>query len=131
MEENKNNSNFNEIDELDYMENALHDLKSNFEDHESFSKGTDYIEENLWEKVERVGKKISFTKDIKALFKYFRDKDVPWYRKTIIVGALIYFILPIDTIPDFSPFIGYLDDLGVITAVLKYLGKEIIPYYEK
>jgi uncharacterized membrane protein YkvA (DUF1232 family) len=90
----------------------------------------DYVEENLWEKLERVGKKISFAKDILALVKYMRDPLVSWHRKAIVVAALIYFISPIDTIPDFAPLVGYLDDLGVITAVLKFLGHELIPYYD-
>jgi uncharacterized membrane protein YkvA (DUF1232 family) len=90
----------------------------------------DYVEENLWEKIERVGKKISFAKDILALVKYMRDPLVSWHRKAIVVAALIYFISPIDTIPDFAPLVGYLDDLGVITAVLKFLGHELIPYYD-
>ena len=90
----------------------------------------DYVEENLWEKLERVGKKISFAKDILALVKYMRDPLVSWHRKAIVVAGLIYFISPIDTIPDFAPLVGYLDDLGVITAVLKFLGHELIPYYD-
>lgn len=89
-----------------------------------------FVEENLWEKLERVGKKISFAKDIFALVRYMRDPLVSWHRKAIVVGALIYFISPIDAIPDITPLIGYLDDLGVITAVLKFLGHELIPYYD-
>jgi len=98
---------------------------------EYVKKNVEYIEENLWEKLERVGKKISFTRDIKALFNYFRNSRVSWYRKAIVVGALIYFITPIDAVPDLTPLFGYLDDLGVITAVLKFLGSELIPYYKK
>ncbi|NCS90257.1 MAG: DUF1232 domain-containing protein [Ignavibacteria bacterium] len=89
----------------------------------------DYVEGNLWTKLEKVGKKISFAKDIMALFNYMRDDYVSWHRKAIVVAALIYFISPIDTIPDIAPLFGYLDDLGVITALLKYLGSELIPYY--
>ncbi len=88
------------------------------------------VDEKLWVKLERVGKKISFAKDIRALYKYMIDPDVAWYRKSIVVGALIYFISPIDAIPDIAPLVGYLDDLGVIMAVLKFMGNELIPYYE-
>ena len=59
-----------------------------------------------------------------------RDQFVSWHRKAIVVGALIYFISPIDTIPDLVPLFGYLDDLGVITALMKFLGSELIPYYK-
>lgn len=89
-----------------------------------------FVEGNLWTKLERVGKKISFAKDILALFNYMRDPFVSWHRKAIVVAALIYFISPIDAIPDIAPLIGYLDDLGVITALMKYLGSELIPYYK-
>jgi uncharacterized membrane protein YkvA (DUF1232 family) len=89
----------------------------------------EYVDENLWGKLEKSGKRISFAKDILALYSYMKDPFVKWYRKAIVVAALIYFIVPIDTIPDITPLFGYLDDLGVIAALLKYLGSELIPYY--
>ena len=88
------------------------------------------VDANIWKKVERTGSKISFAKDIRALYLYMKDPAVEWYKKGIVVAALLYFIAPIDAIPDFIPFIGYLDDLGVIVAVLKFLGSELVPYYD-
>lgn len=114
----------------DLSENIEQEYKEEFDTAEKVEEGSEYVEENLWSKVERIGKKISFAKDIKALYNYMTDPRVTWYRKSIVVGALIYFITPIDTIPDIAPLIGYLDDLGVITAVLKYMGSELIPYYD-
>ena len=106
----------------------LNELDFGGETEEDVNKKIEYVEENLWTKLERVGKKISFAKDILALVRYMRDPQVSWHRKAIV--ALIYFISPIDAIPDVTPLIGYLDDLGVITALLKYLGHELIPYYD-
>lgn len=97
---------------------------------EEYQTRANFVEENLWTKVQRVGKKISFAKDIVALFNYMRDPLVSWHRKAIVVMGLIYFISPIDTIPDIAPFIGYLDDLGVIAALVKFLGSELVPYYD-
>jgi uncharacterized membrane protein YkvA (DUF1232 family) len=88
-----------------------------------------YVDENLWAKLEKGGKKISFARDIVALYNFMKDPIVRWHRKVIVVAALIYFIVPLDTIPDLTPFFGYLDDLGVITALLKYLGSELKSYY--
>lgn len=96
---------------------------------EEMKQKVEYVEENLWDKLESTGKKITFTKDIVALYRYLKSPEISWYRKSIIVGALIYFISPIDAIPDLAPFIGYLDDLGVIAALIKYLGNEIRPFY--
>lgn len=108
----------------------IYDFTEDYDTEEDVEKGKDYVEENLWEKVERIGRKISFAKDIKALYNYMTDPNVAWYRKSIVIGALVYFITPIDALPDLAPLVGYLDDLGVITAVLKYMGSELIPYYD-
>jgi len=108
-----------DLDELDFGGKSEEDLK---EDEE-------YVDENLWAKLEKSGKKISFARDIVALYNFMKDPLVRWHRKAIVIAALIYFIVPIDTIPDLTPFFGYLDDLGVITALLKYLGSELMSYY--
>lgn len=104
--------------------------KTEREIEEDYKERTNYVEENLWSKVQRVGKKISFAKDIMALYNYMKDPLVSWHRKAIVVMGLVYFISPIDAIPDIAPFIGYLDDLGVITALIKFLGSELVPYYD-
>ena len=104
--------------------------KTEKEIEEDYKEKSNYVEENLWSKVERIGKKISFAKDIMALYSYMKDPFVSWHRKAIVVMGLVYFISPIDTIPDIAPFIGYLDDLGVVAAVVKFLGSELIPYYD-
>jgi len=114
-----NLSEVDEFEELDFGRKTKTDTNEKIK----------FVEENLWTKLERVGKKVSFAKDILALVNYMRDSLVSWHRKAIVVGALIYFISPIDTIPDIAPLIGYLDDLGVITALLKFLGSELMPYY--
>ena len=113
-----------DLDELDFGGKNKEEIKKEYEPK------ADYVAENLWYKLEKVGKKISFAKDIMALFSYMQDSFVSWHRKAIVIAALIYFISPIDTIPDVAPLFGYLDDLGVITALLKFLGSELIPYYE-
>lgn len=115
----------------------IDDLYSQFQEtdtrkrsQEDISRDIKYVDERLWEKLERVGKKISFANDIIALYRYMMDRYVSWHRKAIVVAALIYFISPIDAIPDIAPLVGYMDDLGVLTALMKYLGHELIPYYK-
>jgi len=118
---------FGELNELDFG-NRKGRVEEKYDEAE-VQKKIDFVDENLWSKLEHSGKRISFAKDILALYRYMKDPLVRWYRKAIVVAALVYFIVPIDTIPDITPLFGYLDDLGVITALLKYLGSELMGYY--
>ena len=56
----------------------------------------------------------------KALILYhtLQRPETPAAAKATIVGALAYFILPIDAVADFLPGVGFTDDLGVIAAAL-------------
>ena len=69
-------------------------------------------------------------KHILALKHYMMDKNVKWYKKSVVIAALVYFISPLDVMPDFIPFVGYLDDIGVIAWTIRFLGKEIRAYYD-
>ncbi|MEJ2103631.1 MAG: YkvA family protein [Ignavibacteriaceae bacterium] len=118
---------FGELDELDFGDKEKRVKEQSSE--EEVQKKIEFVDDNLWTKLEKTGKKISFAKDILALYRYMKDPFVKWYRKAVVVAGLVYFIVPIDAMPDLIPLFGYLDDLGVITALLKYLGHELMEYY--
>ena len=42
-----------------------------------------------------------------------------------VVAALIYFVNPLDLIPDFIPIIGQIDDIFILGYLIKMLNKEI------
>ena len=46
----------------------------------------------------------------------------------MIAAGLLYFIMPLDCIPDFTPIVGFLDDLAVITLIINTLQKELLAY---
>ena len=71
----------------------------------------------------------NFLKHIIALKNYMLDRNVKWYRKSVVVAALLYFMSPLDSVPDALPFIGFLDDMGVIMWTVKFMGKELNKYY--
>ncbi|OPX65316.1 MULTISPECIES: YkvA family protein [unclassified Methanoregula] len=52
--------------------------------------------------------------DVYALYLARNDPRIPWYAKAIIVLTVVYALSPIDLIPDFIPFFGYLDDLIIV-----------------
>jgi uncharacterized membrane protein YkvA (DUF1232 family) len=53
------------------------------------------------------------------------DEVVPFSSKALIMGAVTYFVSPVDLIPDSLGFAGYLDDMMIVRIVYNRLGKEI------
>ena len=54
--------------------------------------------------------------------------EVPWHVISSIGAALLYVLSPIDLIPDFIPFIGYIDDAAVIAFCLNQVRSEVDKY---
>jgi uncharacterized membrane protein YkvA (DUF1232 family) len=48
-----------------------------------------------------------------------RDPSVPGLVKAVPAAAAVYLIWPLDILPDIFPFIGQLDDLGVVLAAVQ------------
>ncbi len=79
-----------------------------------------YTEKTFWQKLKDYAKAAGREVVEKTLLLFYAAQrpEVPVWAKTVIYGALGYFILPADTIPDFTPLVGYSDDLGAITLAL-------------
>ena len=65
------------------------------------------------------------TRTLHKLWRYVRDGRVPLWRKLVGVAAVAYLFWPFDLIPDFIPFIGWLDDAGVLTAAAIFLVRDV------
>ncbi len=59
-----------------------------------------------------------FKKEIITLYFGLRDKRTTVIAKLPVIVSIIYLLSPIDLIPDFIPFFGYLDDFIVISLLL-------------
>ncbi|HDR7700692.1 TPA: DUF1232 domain-containing protein [Bacillus toyonensis] len=90
-----------------------------------------YSDNQFWEKVKKYTKKAGTQAVYTVLLLYYvLQKDtVPMKTKGIIIGALGYFILPLDLIPDFTPVVGYADDLGglgvALMQVVMYIDQDV------
>ena len=90
-----------------------------------------FSEINLWKKLKNYAKKAGqkTVYSVLLMFYAFKRKETPLWARNIIVGALGYFLSPIDGIPDLTPFLGYTDDLGVLTfgmvLVAGYINDEV------
>jgi len=67
----------------------------------------------LTARLKTLGVKLTYS----ALLLYYAydRKDTPQWARNIILGSLAYLISPIDAIPDLTPFLGFTDDIGVLS----------------
>ncbi|PKL78915.1 MAG: hypothetical protein CVV25_09795 [Ignavibacteriae bacterium HGW-Ignavibacteriae-4] len=81
---------------------------------EDYSK--EYSEQSFWGKIKGFAKVAGIKVVYVALILYYtlQDPNVPKKAKAIIIGALGYFILPIDLVPDLIPVAGYSDDFAML-----------------
>ncbi|KTC40200.1 MAG: YkvA family protein [Pseudomonas sp.] len=85
----------------------------------------------LWRKIGRYALHVGRSLITKALWLYYAAQrpQTPAWAKSTIYGALGYFVLPLDLIPDLVPGAGYADDLGVlslsIAAVAAHINQEV------
>jgi len=77
----------------------------------------------------------NFAEDIATTIELIRDyvkgnyRDIPIALVIAVMAGLLYFVSPIDLIPDFIPGIGFLDDIAILTLILvKGLSVELEEY---
>lgn len=99
-------------------------MENNIESYKS-----EYSDKKFWDKVVTVAKKAGIKVIYAALLLYYvlQDPNVSTLDKAKIYGALGYFILPIDLIPDFIPVVGYSDDLAALAWAIHSVWKNITP----
>ena len=93
-----------------------------------------YFNDNsLWKKLKKVAQKAGRKAVYYVLVLYYvaRDASVPTKLKIKILGALGYFILPLDFIPDAIIGLGFTDDLAALAWALFTIKKYITPEIEK
>jgi uncharacterized membrane protein YkvA (DUF1232 family) len=54
--------------------------------------------------------------EVRLAWRLYRDPRVNWLKNAVPMFALLYFLWPIDVLPDFLPGVGQLDDVGVVVA---------------
>ena len=83
------------------------------------------VQKGFWPKMRRTASRIPFAGQALSVWFAARDPETPAAAKGIRLGALAYFVLPIDAIPDIFAGIGFTDDAAVIGALIATLGANI------
>jgi uncharacterized membrane protein YkvA (DUF1232 family) len=79
------------------------------------------IARDFWPKLKRSLARIPFAEDVLAAFYCAFDPATPLKVKGILLGALAYFIMPIDVIPDVLLGLGFTDDMAVLYTAISMI----------
>ncbi len=85
------------------------------------------VRRGFWRKLRRLAARLPFAEDLIAAHYCAFDRQTPLHVKAALLGALAYFVLPTDVIPDVLPVIGYTDDAAVLATAIKLVASHITP----
>lgn len=64
---------------------------------------------------------VLFRKEVVQLWKAFWSPQTPLYLKAATLFAAFYLVNPIDILPDFIPFAGWVDDLVLVPMMVSWI----------
>jgi uncharacterized membrane protein YkvA (DUF1232 family) len=98
-----------------------------FEPADRLAKDRESLRRRFWVKFKRVVAQLPFAEDLLAAYYCAFDKRTPRHVQAALLGAIAYFILPFDFIPDMLPVLGFTDDAAVLATALRLVANHITP----
>ena len=89
------------------------------------------LQRDFWRKLKSAAADLPFAEDLLAAYYCAFDRQTPLHVKAVLLGAIAYFILPTDLIPDYIPVIGYMDDAAVLAGAIKIVSSHITPQHRE
>lgn len=83
------------------------------------------VARGFWPKIARTAARIPFAGQALSVWYAARDPETPAAAKGVMLGALAYFVMPADVIPDIFAAVGFTDDAAVIAALLATVGTHV------
>lgn len=97
-------------------------------DHKSKS---ERVRRGFWDTFRRGARHMPFAEDVAAAYFCAFDTDTPFRVRATLMGALAYFVMPVDIVPDFLLGIGFADDATVLMTALSMLGAHLKPVHRE
>ena len=85
------------------------------------------LKRRFWQKLRALAARLPFAEDLVAAHYCAFDRQTPLHVKAALIGALAYFVLPADVVPDVLPVIGYTDDAAMLAGAIKLVASHITP----
>jgi len=103
------------------------DLDDRNVDHDKLRADVALVNQGFWDKLRKTLGRVPFIEDALAAYYCATDGKTPIYVKAVLMGALAYFIVPIDVIPDFIPGLGFTDDAAILAAAISAVRSALRP----
>jgi uncharacterized membrane protein YkvA (DUF1232 family) len=94
---------------------------------EELAKDRESLRRRFWIKLKRVVAKLPFAEDLLSAYYCAFDKQTPRHVQAALLGAIAYFVLPFDFIPDMMPVLGFTDDAAVLATAIRLVAAHIKP----
>ena len=92
-----------------------------------FARDERLVRGRFWGKLQRVVALIPFAPDLLAAYYCAVDRRTPHHVRIALFGALAYFIVPLDGVPDIVPMLGFADDAAMLAAAIRLVAGHITP----
>jgi len=92
-----------------------------------FIRDEERVRRRCWHKVRRVAVQLPFAEDLLAAWYCAFDRETPTEVRAALIGALAYFVLPFDVMPDVMPMLGFADDAAVLVTALRLVANHLLP----
>lgn len=99
----------------------------NFEPARRLAQDSNRVRHEFWIKLKRVVTRLPFAEDLLAAYYCAFDRQTPRHVQAALLGALAYFILPFDFVPDMLPVLGFGDDAAILVTALRMVTSHIRP----
>ena len=77
------------------------------------------VQAKFWTTVRKAANRVPFMEDVVAGYYCAMDPKTPTKVRAILFAALAYFVLPLDSVPDFIAGFGFTDDIAVLLAAFQ------------
>ncbi len=101
------------------------DFSAGFEPADRLAQDRESVRKRFWIKLKQVAAKLPFTEDLLSAYYCAFDKETPRHVQVALMGAIAYFILPFDFIPDMMPVLGFTDDAAVLATAIRLVASHI------
>ena len=98
-----------------------------FEPADRLAKDQESVRKRFWAKFKKVAAGLPFAEDLLSAYYCAFDRQTPRHVQAALLGAIAYFILPFDFIPDMLPVLGFTDDAAVLATAIRLVASHITP----